>query len=88
MPEISRFFGIIVAMYDNEHNPPHFHARYGKYKIEIEIEIESLSVLAGRFPPRALGLIIEWAAQHQEELMADWHLARQNAELNRIDPLE
>jgi len=56
MPEISRFFGIIVAMYYSEHNPPHFHARYGKYKIEIEIG--SLSVLAGKFPPRALGLIM------------------------------
>ena len=86
MPEISRFFGIIVAMYYNEHNPSHFHARYGKYKIEIEIG--SLSVLAGKFPPRALGLIIEWAAQHQKELIADWDLARQNVELNRIDPLE
>ncbi len=73
-------------MYYNEHNPPHFHARYGSYKVEIEIS--SLSVLAGHFPPRALGLLIEWAAQHQDELMSDWHLARQDAELNRIDPLE
>lgn len=86
MPEISRFFGIIVAMFYNEHNPPHFHARYGEYKVEIEIR--TLSVLAGKFPPRALGLLIEWATQHQEELMSDWQLARQNAELHRIAPLE
>jgi hypothetical protein len=86
MPEISRFFGIIVAMYYNEHNPPHFHARYGDFKIEIEIR--TLSVLAGKFPPRALGLLVEWATQHQEELMADWDLARQEAELRRIAPLE
>lgn len=86
MPEISRFFGIIVAMYYNEHNPPHFHARYGDFKIEIEIR--TLSVLAGKFPPRALGLLVEWATQHQEELMGDWDLARQDAELRRIAPLE
>ncbi len=86
MPEISRFFGIIVAMFYNEHNPLHFHARYGEYKVEIEIR--TLSGLAGKFPPRALGLLIEWATQHQEELMSDWQLARQNAELHRIAPLE
>lgn len=86
MPEISRFFGIIVAMFYNEHNPPHFHARYGDYKVEIEIC--TLSVLAGKFPPRALGLLIEWATQHQEELTANWQLARAAAELNRITPLE
>ncbi|WP_324603165.1 DUF4160 domain-containing protein [Thiocapsa marina] len=54
MPEISRFFGIIIAMYYNEHNPPHFHVRYGDYKAEIEIR--TLSVLAGKLPPRASGL--------------------------------
>ncbi len=86
MPEISRFFGIIIAMYYNEHNPPHFHARYGDSKVEIDIQ--TLSVLAGKLPPRALGLVIEWATQHQEDLMADWQLARQSAELHRIAPLE
>lgn len=73
-------------MYYNEHNPPHFHARYGGYKIEIDIQ--NLSILAGKFPPRALGLVIEWATLHQEDLMADWLLARQSAELRRIAPLE
>ena len=86
MPEISRFFGIIIAMYYNEHNPPHFHVRYGDHKAEIEIQ--TLSVLAGKLPPRALGLVIEWAIQHQDELLDDWELARQDAELNRIAPLE
>jgi hypothetical protein len=50
-------------MYYNEHNPAHFHARYGDYKIEIGIQ--TLAVLAGKFPPRALGLVIEWATLHQ-----------------------
>ena len=86
MPEISRFLGIIIAMFYNEHNPPHFHARYGEYKIEIVIQ--TLSVLAGKLPPRARGLVMEWASRHQDELMTDWELARQSAELKRIEPLE
>jgi hypothetical protein len=86
MPEISRFLGIIIAMFYNEHNPPHFHARYGEYRIEIAIQ--TLSVLAGKLPPRAMGLVMEWASRHQDELMADWELARQSAELKRIAPLE
>ncbi|MHB9118250.1 MAG: DUF4160 domain-containing protein [Burkholderiales bacterium] len=53
MPEISRFLGIIIAMFYDEHNPPHFHARYGDYKVEIVIQ--TLSVLAGKLPPRAMG---------------------------------
>ena len=86
MPEISRFFGMIIAMYHNEHNPPHFHVRYGEYKAEIDIR--TLAVLAGKLPPRALGLVMEWASAHQDDLMDDWELARQDAELKRIPPLE
>lgn len=86
MPEISRFLGIVIAMYYDEHNPPHFHARYGEHRVEIAIE--TLSVLAGKLPPRALGLVIEWASRHREELLVDWALARQNAALNEIAPLE
>jgi len=86
MPEISRFFGIIIAMYYNDHAPPHFHARYGDAKVEIAIE--TLSVLAGKLPPRAMGLVIEWASRHQAELLADWELARRQETLNRIEPLE
>lgn len=86
MPEISRFFGIIIAMFYDEHNPPHFHARYGEHKAEIGIQ--TLSLLAGRLPPRVMGLVTEWASIHQEELMTDWELARQHAEINRIAPLE
>lgn len=86
MPEISRFLGIIIAMYYNEHNPPHFHARYGDY--QAEVAIETLALLAGKLPPRAMGLVMEWASRHQDELMIDWNLARQQAELKRIEPLE
>jgi Domain of unknown function (DUF4160) len=86
MPEICRFLGIIITMYFNEHNPPHFHARYGDHRAEIAIE--TLSIIAGKLPPRVLGLVMEWAALHRQELMDDWELARRQVELKRIAPLE
>ena len=85
MPEISRFFGIIVAMFFDDHNPPHFHARYGKDGVAIEIA--SLRVLEGQIPARALGLVIEWALQYQKELLQDWTLAKNNKPLKKIPPL-
>ena len=86
MPEISRFFGIVIAMFYNDHPPPHFHMRYGSERAIVEID--TLSVLEGSLAPRALGLAVEWAAQHQEELRANWEAARSHAPLNRIEPLE
>ena len=85
MPEICRFYGIIVAMFFDEHNPPHFHARYGDYKVAVDIR--SLVVLEGRFPARALGMLIEWASQHQNELLEDWELARKGKGPKKIEPL-
>ncbi|MBN2498822.1 MAG: DUF4160 domain-containing protein [Deltaproteobacteria bacterium] len=85
MPEISRFFGIVIAMYYNDHEPPHFHARYGGEKALIAIE--TLQVLRGRLSPRALGLVVEWAALHVDELLENWELARSQASLNTIEPL-
>lgn len=85
MPEIARFFGIIVAMFNDDHNPPHLPARYGKDSVVIEIK--TLRVLEGNITPRALGLVIEWATQHQEELLDDWELAKNNMPIKRIEPL-
>lgn len=85
MPEISRFFGIVIRMHFDDHHPPHFHAQYGEH--EIEVAIAGLVVLDGRFPSRALGLTIEWAAQHRDELSADWELAATRQRLRRIEPL-
>ena len=86
MPEISRFFGIIITMNYNDHAPPHFHALYvGDQAI---IEIQTLQVLGGSLGPRVMGLVVEWALQHRDELLADWRLARESAPLNRIAPLE
>ena len=85
MPEISRFFGIIIAMFYDDHNPPHFHARYGKDSVAIGID--SLRVLEGHISHRALGLVMEWASQHREELLSDWELAKQNESPKKIPPL-
>lgn len=74
MPEVSRFFGIVITMFYDEHDPPHFHARYAGKKAAIEIS--SLRVLEGRLAPRVLGLVVEWASAHQDELLANWNAAR------------
>ena len=86
MPEISRFYGIIIAMFFDEHNPPHFHARYGEYKISIRIK--DLAILSGSLPPRALGLVIEWAEIHKDELLENWEKSRDEHKLSKIKPLK
>ena len=86
MPEISRFFGIVITMYYNDHPPPHFHVRYGEQKAVIAID--GLSLLEGRLSSRVFGLVTEWAALHRDELIADWNLAREMQPLNPVAPLE
>lgn len=86
MPEISRFLGIVIAMYYNDHVPPHFHARYGGQ--EIRVAIRDGKILSGAFPTRAETLVMEWLDLHREELMQDWQLAEQRRPLHRIEPLE
>ncbi|MCD8536578.1 MAG: DUF4160 domain-containing protein [Burkholderiaceae bacterium] len=86
MPTISEFFGIVIRMYYDEHNPPHFHAYYADH--EAMISIESLTVLKGALPKRAKALVVEWATEHREALFDDWRLASAHKTLNRIDPLE
>jgi len=85
MPTISKFYGILIRMFFNDHPPPHFHARYGEF--EATIDISTLGVLEGRLPARALHLIQEWAMIHKEELMDDWRLCRENARPSNIEPL-
>ena len=86
MPEICRFYGIVIAMFYADHSPPHFHARYGGHKAVISIG--SLTLMDGSMPPRALGMIVEWAAQHQAELERDWELARNSQPPEKIEPLK
>ena len=73
-------------MYYGDHDPPHFHVRYSGQKALIAIE--TAAVLRGRLSPRALGLVMEWAALHRADLMENWRLARAEDRLNPIAPLE
>ena len=77
--------GISIAMYFKDHNPPHFHAIYNEY--DIEIEIKNLTILDGKLPARILGLVMEWAELHKEELMSDWNLLQETGKFNKIQPL-
>jgi hypothetical protein len=86
MPEISRFFGVLIRMYYDDHNPPHFHAIYGG--AEIEVGIEPVTLLCGRFPHRALGMVMEWAVEHQRELLDNWELLRRDQAPREIAPLD
>ena len=85
MPRVSEFFGIIIAMYFNDHAPPHFHAKYQEH--EATVCIDTLAVLEGKLPRRALALVLEWATLHRKELEDNWDLARQGLPVRRIDPL-
>ncbi len=86
MPEVSRFFGIIISMYYEDHNPPHFHVMYGEYKATIKIN--DFALLEGSLPPKALALVVEWASINKAELMNNWNLALENKKILKIKPLE
>jgi len=86
VPRISEFLGIVIYMYYKDHMPPHFHAIYAQY--EAEVNIDTVKLLEGSLPRRAQSLVLEWAAMYQEELRANWELARAGQPLRRIPPLE
>lgn len=84
MPEISRFYGIIVFMNYREHAPPHFHANYQDQEVSIEIKT---GVVEGKMSKRALRMLFEWLDLHENELLEDWELAQARKALKKIDPL-
>ena len=86
MPAISRFFGIVIAMYYDDHLPPHFHVRYAEHRAKVAID--TLELTDGDLPRRALALVLEWAALHRNELRDNWRRARDGLPLESIDPLE
>jgi hypothetical protein len=86
MPEISRFFGIAIRMYFDDHNPPHFHAIYGG--MEAEVGIDPVTLLCGRFPRRARDMVMEWAVAHQRELLDNWELLCKDQTPRGIAPLD
>ena len=85
MPEISRFLGIVIAMYYKEHAPPHFHAKYGGQRAAFSIQ--ELRLIEGVLPPRVVTIVIEWAFQHREELMENWRRVERKEQLKAIEPL-
>jgi hypothetical protein len=85
MPEISRFYGIVIKMYFNDHAPPHFHAEYGDH--EAVLNIDPLAIIAGRLPPRATGMVMGRALSHQVELQKAWDKAKNLEAPRKIDPL-
>jgi hypothetical protein len=85
VPEISRFLGIVIRMYYREHPPAHFHANCGGHEISVDIDS---GVVTGKFPARALRIVLEWYELHKTELAEDWERARQELPLERIEPLE
>lgn len=85
MPEISRFLGIVIAMYHRDHNPPHFHAMYGEF--EALIAIEDFRIIEGKLPARVMGIVSEWAQINKKELLKDWELCEKQLPLVKIKPL-
>ena len=85
MPQISYFLGVIIRMFYRDHNPPHFHAVYGDF--EGIIDIEKNEIIGGYLPPRVLGIVTEWTAMHQAELMINWERARSQEPLLSIAAL-
>jgi hypothetical protein len=85
MPEISRFYGIVIQIYYGDHLPPHFHAVYSGDKAKFDIE--ALTVIDGKLPPRALSLVIEWAKLHQNELREAFRKAANLQQPDKIAPL-
>ena len=86
MPEISRFFGIVIQMYFADHEPPHFHASYGG--AEATVRIDPICLLRGDLPPRVLALTVEWARIHRAELLENWRRLRVDGTWSPIAPLE
>jgi len=85
MPEISRFLGIVISIYFDDHNPPHFHVEYNDN--EALISISDLTVMKGDLPPRVIGLVMEWARLHQPELLENWNMVKESGKYYKIEPL-
>lgn len=85
MPAISRFFGIVIAMYFDDHGPPHFHARHAEGSAKVRID--TLEVIESSLGRRQLRFVLAWAELHQQELSANWRRARAGETLRQVEPL-
>lgn len=86
MPRVSYFFGIAIWMYYDEHNPPHFHAKY--QDSTVQVRIEDGEFVKGTLPRRARSMVLEWWADHKEELLINWQRAQRGLAPLPIAPLE
>ena len=84
MPTLAQFYGVTITMMANDHPPPHFHAEYAEFEAIVSLDGR---FLRGRLPPRAAGLVLEWALQHGPELAAAWAALRAGRHPGKIDPL-
>jgi hypothetical protein len=85
MPTISRFLGIVIAMFYDDHGPAHFHARTAEGSAKVRID--TLEVIDSTLTRRHLRFVLAWAELHQEELLENWRLARAGETLQQIEPL-
>jgi hypothetical protein len=85
MPELCRFYGIIIRMFWADHPPPHFHAIYGSH--EALVEIATSEIIAGSLPLGAHSLVSQWVSLHRDELLEAWEFARALQPLRKIEPL-
>jgi hypothetical protein len=86
MPEVCRFNGIVIRMYMNEDQPPHFHAYYAGRNVRVGID--PIQVIDGAIHPRARRMVLRWAGIHLQELLANWMIAERKGSLRRIEPLQ
>ena len=82
MPELTRFYGIVIKLFFGDHPPPHFHAVYGEYNALVNIE--TLEIIEGDLPRRARNMVTDWATIHQKELMQIWN----SQEFQKLPPLK
>jgi hypothetical protein len=82
MPEIARFYGIVIKVFFGDHPPPHFHAIYGEYNAMVDVE--SLEIMEGDLPSRAQKLVLEWAILYQQDLLQMWN----TQEFRKLPPLK
>ena len=85
MPVLSIFYGVVIYIYWSDHPPPHIHARYAEH--EAQIDITSITILAGSLPKRARAMVLEWTREHQAELLAAWRSTSEGIPPARIAPL-
>lgn len=85
MPEISRFYGVIIYMYFKDHFPPHIHLRYGDYEAIIYLKD---GVVVGEMPGKIVKMALKWMELNRIELLKTWKLAQKGESLPKIKPLK